>query len=195
MKLNRYALLSCSIFGTRRVGSRQDGKCFRYREPRSESGKSRHSDSHRSPLDVGVRAPPRRSQQWQALRVRRREARAERRHPQGCCRWLPGNSSVKDRQHTIQQKLLILSVKRRVADEKLMQLIRIPPASTTVCGPEIVNDEHLAGNQEDLLFDLSQWKAALIKEGSLMFEGIELHSAEVSGLIAGPIHAPLERLQ
>jgi hypothetical protein len=78
---------------------------------------------------------------------------------------------------------LILSVKRRVADEELMQLIRIPPASATMCGPEIVDDEHLAGTQEDLLFDLTQWKAALIKERSLMFEGIELHSAEMSGRI------------
>ena len=52
-----------------------------------------------------------------------------------------------------------------------------------MCGPEIVDDEHLAGPQEDPLFDVRQWKAALFEEGPLMREGIELHSAEVSGRI------------
>jgi hypothetical protein len=52
-----------------------------------------------------------------------------------------------------------------------------------MCGPEIVNDEHLAGPQEHLLFDCSQWKATLIEEGSLMLKGIELHSAEMSGRV------------
>jgi hypothetical protein len=64
-----------------------------------------------------------------------------------------------------------------------MQLIRIPQANATMCGPEIVDDEHLAGPQEDLLFDVSQWKATFIEEGPLMLKGIELHSAEVSGRI------------
>jgi hypothetical protein len=64
-----------------------------------------------------------------------------------------------------------------------MQVIRRPPATATVCGPEIVNQKQLAGSQADLLFEIGEGKATVFEEGPLMLQRIELHSTEVSGRI------------